>query len=430
MGDTFFLDWALWQKLTLILAGGIVSYNSFEQPGIPLTSQALTLSIGFWKLWYDTKRLRAYAEIADKNAITTRNVEAQYDTIVNEKGDEVPFGLRALEHGLEAVGVWNSVSATPVSGSPRSSCSGSLSLSKTNSSSGVDMSTLGLPGPAHHGTYLESSQGISSMRPHGPSLFPNVGSFASQQSSASTDNTRLDSPFDWNSRVAHTLRNTSMNGAGSYASSDDGSHSESLAAALDMLQAHRLSHVAETGQLTPRIRRLRENNGSDSVSDMSGHSANFSWFRSPTPSSTESLANISNPFLSQMSDLRSSRSSPETPPTSPDNTDARLRRFSLVADSKPPRHSLRPSDTRTSLPPPSDTIMSNGHRSRKRLSQMFRKLHPKIVSPPRGSEGTGLEKVPGIAKNLQFNQLHKRCSGSTQVSQSRIHSFTTRSSAS
>jgi hypothetical protein len=71
------------------------------------------------KLQYDRYRLRKYSKVEKgKQAQTPEMLEAQ--PIKVETKDEIPFGIRAIESGIEVDGVWISRSNTPV-GSSRSS---------------------------------------------------------------------------------------------------------------------------------------------------------------------------------------------------------------------------------------------------------------------------------------------------------------------
>ncbi|EMD88323.1 hypothetical protein COCHEDRAFT_1227496, partial [Bipolaris maydis C5] len=102
----FFTSWELWQKMTFVLACGIV----------------LTIFIGFIKLAFDKRKLRKYSKVdKGKRAQSPEMLEAQPVTQVNEDAkDEIPFGIRAIQSGIEVDGVWISRTNTPV-GSSRNS---------------------------------------------------------------------------------------------------------------------------------------------------------------------------------------------------------------------------------------------------------------------------------------------------------------------
>jgi hypothetical protein len=74
------------------------------------------------KLWYDRTKLRKYTKVdKGKQAQTPEMLESQPVTAVShEPKNEIPFGIRALERGLEVDGVWISRTNTPA-GSSRNS---------------------------------------------------------------------------------------------------------------------------------------------------------------------------------------------------------------------------------------------------------------------------------------------------------------------
>jgi len=77
----------------------------------------LTIFIGLVKLRIDTYRIAKYTKIEKgKQTQTPEMLEAQRV----ETRDDVPFGIRAIESGIEIDGVWISRSNTPA-GSSRSS---------------------------------------------------------------------------------------------------------------------------------------------------------------------------------------------------------------------------------------------------------------------------------------------------------------------
>ncbi|MCJ1418510.1 hypothetical protein MMC32_004858 [Xylographa parallela] len=103
MATSFFGSWALWEKLCFVLACGIV----------------LTIFAGCVKLIYKHFELRKHT------AIAARQIEEQQmqqtSSVPATGAPDIPFGVRAIENGIEVEGVWISRSNTPVSsnqGSP------------------------------------------------------------------------------------------------------------------------------------------------------------------------------------------------------------------------------------------------------------------------------------------------------------------------
>jgi hypothetical protein len=116
---------------------------------------AITICLGFLKVWYNNYRLRKYSKVdKGKRAQTPEMLEAQPVTAVSvETKDEIPFGIRAIQSGIEVDGVWISRTNTPA-GSSRNSISDlppSYSTSK-----------LELPQAAKYASSRGSSQAPSS----------------------------------------------------------------------------------------------------------------------------------------------------------------------------------------------------------------------------------------------------------------------------
>ncbi|KAF2787017.1 hypothetical protein K505DRAFT_134371 [Melanomma pulvis-pyrius CBS 109.77] len=212
---------------------------------------------------------------------------AQQDT-----KDDVPFGIRAIESGIEVDGVWISRSNTPV-GSSASSIRTEIRLPRS-----LNNSQLELP-QAIHGSSRESSRPPSSFdlavsaeripTTNSRSSSPGWGRppVAANSRYSNTNVTRnstalhaLEGLDPSSSTAQYELNNLSSNSGSrssdesDYMNLNEGRPYEpayinprqtTLAPSpvpvdprwdLDLLQSHRLSHVAETGQLTPRVRRL------------------------------------------------------------------------------------------------------------------------------------------------------------------------------
>ncbi|KAF1965516.1 hypothetical protein BU23DRAFT_22642 [Bimuria novae-zelandiae CBS 107.79] len=280
MGKEFFNGWELWQKMTFVLACGIV----------------FTVFLGLIKLQYDKYRIKKYSKVdKGKQAQTPEMLEAQ--TIREEpKGDDIPFGIRAIESGIEVDGVWISRSNTPVGSSrtslsdlklPRSHNSSQLELQQvvvassrasskaassfdmavgaerisTNDSRGSSPNRGRPPVSMNRYSYNmsrtvqalegEQSSGPSSARREPIGDQPSSGSSRensgkSSRRTSDDDSDYLDRPYE----VAYlNPKQTSV-----YVPADPRTD-------LDLLASHRMSHVAETGQLTPRSRFRPGNSG-------------------------------------------------------------------------------------------------------------------------------------------------------------------------
>ncbi|KAK4691275.1 hypothetical protein P7C71_g5692, partial [Lecanoromycetidae sp. Uapishka_2] len=111
MPTAFWNSWQLWEKLCFCLGSAIV----------------VVILLGCVRLVYNHWKLRSYIKIATANKAAQKQ-EMQHSQSVRRgrfadaPGAEVPFGVRAIESGIEVDGVWVSRSNTPansVAGSPK-----------------------------------------------------------------------------------------------------------------------------------------------------------------------------------------------------------------------------------------------------------------------------------------------------------------------
>ena len=124
------------------------------------------------KLTYNKWRLRKYTAVAEKNTALRR--EMQHTTSVKRgrsQRQQIPFGVRALESGIEVDGVWISGSNTPASmpGTPNTAA---MKLQPTHkdhlseaSSSISEMSRIEVPQPVHEQSSMSYSAGPSRKLP-------------------------------------------------------------------------------------------------------------------------------------------------------------------------------------------------------------------------------------------------------------------------
>ena len=85
----------------------------------------VTILLGCVKLFYTRYRLRQYTAIASKKQaqLLERN---QSGEVVQLRNNDVPFGIRAIESGIQVDGVWISGANTPVPSTPISLASSSI----------------------------------------------------------------------------------------------------------------------------------------------------------------------------------------------------------------------------------------------------------------------------------------------------------------
>ncbi|KAK1067422.1 hypothetical protein LTR74_006468 [Friedmanniomyces endolithicus] len=296
MGGAFFFDWKLWEKLCFVRNNALAC------------AIVVTVLLGALKLAYSHWRLRKYTAVAEKEK---RGQAIQRQMSQRRRHDAVPFGIRALESGIETEGVWVSRPNTP-EGHSRESSAGSLALKQYPLSIEDSDIEKQIPrihqkarsrSPAIPGTRLSSHFGrtvseervttshasrdfspdaaiIQGARSRHPPLSfakysntPYVHRYSSTQTSLESLEAAQRASVDAIRRASTSIHPDSPS------SSEDSSHSahdlEPISASapllftqpiprprprkqsvdFELMQTHRLSQAAETGQFTPRVRR-------------------------------------------------------------------------------------------------------------------------------------------------------------------------------
>ncbi|KAM7197624.1 hypothetical protein V8F20_006514 [Naviculisporaceae sp. PSN 640] len=91
----FFVSWELWQQMTFVLAMGIVA----------------VFCAGLVKLWMNNRLMRKQ-EILDEEK-RARYTEMRRSGLQVKRANEIPFGVRAIQSGVQVEGIWISRPATP-----------------------------------------------------------------------------------------------------------------------------------------------------------------------------------------------------------------------------------------------------------------------------------------------------------------------------
>ncbi|KAM7188830.1 hypothetical protein V8F33_010377 [Rhypophila sp. PSN 637] len=91
----FFVSWELWQQMTFVLAMGIVA----------------VFCAGLIKLWFNNRLMRKQ-EILDEEK-RARYTEMRKSGLSVKRTNDIPFGVRAIQSGVEVAGIWISRPATP-----------------------------------------------------------------------------------------------------------------------------------------------------------------------------------------------------------------------------------------------------------------------------------------------------------------------------
>ncbi|KAI0437825.1 hypothetical protein F4803DRAFT_565761 [Xylaria telfairii] len=92
----FFSNWELWEQLTFVLAAGIVS----------------VFFIGWIKLWWMQRLLNRHALLDEEKRV--RQMELRKSGLPTGRRVDIPFGVRAIQSGVEIEGIWISRPATPM----------------------------------------------------------------------------------------------------------------------------------------------------------------------------------------------------------------------------------------------------------------------------------------------------------------------------
>lgn len=155
--------------------------------------------IGFARLWWTSRHVKKHTLLDEEKALKIQELRRKGHTIKSEREDDPPFGVRAIESGIEIDGIWVSRSNTPISGSLRtfrSSDRSSFSSVRSTESTRTISPEERLPrihpnteGPLHAiapgmlalGRVLPGDSVLSS--PHGPLSRPGMSTYKPRRSS-------------------------------------------------------------------------------------------------------------------------------------------------------------------------------------------------------------------------------------------------------
>ncbi|KAI0379746.1 hypothetical protein F5Y04DRAFT_113680 [Hypomontagnella monticulosa] len=117
----FFVNWELWQQMTFVLACAIV----------------VVFIAGLIKLWWLSRYLKKHTILdLEKRA---RQLEMQKSGLPAGKRVDIPFGVRAIQSGIEVDGIWISRPGTPIEiGQSSSSFASSSTLDVESKSKGKE----------------------------------------------------------------------------------------------------------------------------------------------------------------------------------------------------------------------------------------------------------------------------------------------------
>jgi len=286
-----------------------------------------------------------------KQAQTPEMLEAQPVTAVSlETKNEAPFGIRAIQSGIEVDGVWISRSNTPVGSSRNSVNSEKLPFSQDNSQLELPQAAYGCsrsssrapsvpfdragsvdwtpngsrsssPGRRQSAAAPVRCSNCSHSIPQNHLSLQNLESPRSGPSSGAPSR-KSSMPISYSLLIlsAPNGRNGPSNGASKQSSRSSSDESDYMATQqnarpyesaymrtsviprpldprtdLDLLQSHRMSHVAETGQLTPRVRRPGHSGEWASVAESQVATSNGVSYFVPQKTPSPSLPAIADP---------------------------------------------------------------------------------------------------------------------------------------
>ncbi|KAH8808361.1 hypothetical protein F5884DRAFT_857897 [Xylogone sp. PMI_703] len=90
MGLLFFNSWALWEKMTFVLAIAIL----------------LVFLAGFVKLGWQNRLLKKKQKEAEEKRTKIESMRRKGRFISKQKNHGIPFGVRALQKGIFVEGIW------------------------------------------------------------------------------------------------------------------------------------------------------------------------------------------------------------------------------------------------------------------------------------------------------------------------------------
>ncbi|CAK1354818.1 hypothetical protein CB0940_01374 [Cercospora beticola] len=405
----FFTAWATWQKLVFILACAIV----------------ITVLLGCAKVAHTQYKLRAYNAVAERDKTEGAIHRQMSQRRRQQTANDVPFGIRAIESGIEVDGVWVSRSNTPEPTSSRDTSISSMWLGAPRTDFAIDLESQNdnlSSDQTRFGHADESATDIAnhttasrekiraSRNQHPPSsyakytgsstifnqnLTPATSKHADASNRASRAINSLDSTGSDSGNRGSIYLNSPSNeiGAASISAPDlrglpQRQRQQSLD--LDLMQIHRMSQAAETGQFAPRARKANLGGSRPSSSSNSAKHSLRLRARSESPVARPTTAGKTSTGQNQYASPIDSLSEAARRSTLPDVTP-----FAQVCRTGPPSPQLE-----SRRPSPSPT--SSGSSSKRSTNEI--KAEPAPASSNMAPTANETEIVP--ERTAQKHPLH------------------------
>ncbi|KUJ20283.1 uncharacterized protein LY89DRAFT_682041 [Mollisia scopiformis] len=94
----FFTSWALWEQMTFILGLAIL----------------LVFAIGYGKLLYTNRLVQKQEVVDEEKRMRIQELRSSGQIVESRKSHDIPFGIRAIQSGIQIDGIWISQGSTPV----------------------------------------------------------------------------------------------------------------------------------------------------------------------------------------------------------------------------------------------------------------------------------------------------------------------------
>ncbi|KAJ9647729.1 hypothetical protein H2199_001503 [Coniosporium tulheliwenetii] len=332
-----------------------------------------TILAGCLKLAWINHKNKHYIAVAAQKQEQAHLAPKTVERRANEDEEKaIPFGIRAVESGIEVEGVWISRTNTPAPSSAASSISEKRSDRVTPTAE--QPPALDSPNQRNRSSYTRRYHG-QAVRAQANRAFPSLLPLVKAQHQAvehhhphtlrplrhlldsigvlhlhalegvaepSADPRKVSDESGTSKRRSESLRTSSSASDYEHAPtfqftkesptrdvSDPASDSSHIrpgdrGLSLDLLQSHRLSHVAETGQLTPRVRRPRPGSGptlAHGSESGSGSAANTIEANATKPDTADHTWPKRNGSSSSETSAKSTLDHPvSTPPSSPSSS--------------------------------------------------------------------------------------------------------------